>query len=381
MLRQVGSDLDKWAVIGGRLGYVQFPGTPAKSGPAVAARLQHIYREFLQGFDIMYLKSALSKKMKGEGHNGPQHDMNNGGNMPMAMNASGSQPQPDVSNIPPPSIQGIMALANTQDPQKIQQLLQYSSYPSEVLRARGVPQETIEIVDMHRPLLQRTLMGQTQFHEGVKTSQMNNNLAALQQQQRQNFLNSQAGHAMMQTPGAQGGQQQMPMPGMGEGGRGGQQVPVNGMGNPANAMQQARIPRPSTEEMQRAQQNVQRWYSEARITYGQSKCPVYEGGSERTLILDADPPATRNIPEGQRLEFNQHFGQLLKLVSDVDSKLPMLALLFKEDNVKRLVDIVRRFLLLAFPQTLNFESRSSTPRSNVICFRQATLRITSWTAR
>lgn len=223
----------------------------------------------------MYLKSALSKKMKGDGQIMAQHDMNNGGNMPMAMNAStGQSHQPDASAIPLPAIQGIMALANTQDPQKIQLLLQYSSFPSDVLRARGVPQETVDTVELHRGLLQRTLMGQHQFHEGVKTSQMNNNLAALQQQ-RQNFLNNQPGQgalsqSIMQTPGAQGVQQQVPAPGMGDGGRG-PQMPVNGMGNSANATQPARLPRPSPEEMQRAQQNIQRWHSEVRATYSHSK--------------------------------------------------------------------------------------------------------------
>ncbi|THU84421.1 hypothetical protein K435DRAFT_404144 [Dendrothele bispora CBS 962.96] len=49
---------DLWAVIGARMGFVQFPGGHPndlpKSGPAIAQQLAHVYKEYLAAFDTVY---------------------------------------------------------------------------------------------------------------------------------------------------------------------------------------------------------------------------------------------------------------------------------------------------------------------------------------
>ena len=48
-----------------------------------------------------------------------------------------------------------------------------------------------------------------------------------------------------------------------------------------------------------------------------------------------------NIPEQQRVEYATYFESFMRLVRDMDSKLNLFALLFKEDAVKRVIEIVR----------------------------------------
>lgn len=58
-------------MIGGRMGFVQFPGSapndPPKSGPGVAQQLQHLYSEYLQAFDSIYISSVLHKGLSRPG--------------------------------------------------------------------------------------------------------------------------------------------------------------------------------------------------------------------------------------------------------------------------------------------------------------------------
>ncbi|KIL67483.1 hypothetical protein M378DRAFT_258233 [Amanita muscaria Koide BX008] len=59
---------DLWSVIGGRMGFVQFPGTnstePSKSGPVIAQQLEHIYRQFLADFDRAYTANVLDSRIR-----------------------------------------------------------------------------------------------------------------------------------------------------------------------------------------------------------------------------------------------------------------------------------------------------------------------------
>ncbi|KAK1229093.1 hypothetical protein PQX77_007855 [Marasmius sp. AFHP31] len=55
---------DLWAVIAGRMGCVQFPGTPTeppRSGPGAADRVAHVYRSYLAEFDRIYMNSVQNE--------------------------------------------------------------------------------------------------------------------------------------------------------------------------------------------------------------------------------------------------------------------------------------------------------------------------------
>lgn len=67
---------DLWAVVGGRMGFVQFPASdsePAKSGPGVAQQLAHAYKEYLAAFDNVYLSTVMESRRKNQAN--LQHSM------------------------------------------------------------------------------------------------------------------------------------------------------------------------------------------------------------------------------------------------------------------------------------------------------------------
>ncbi|KAK7051102.1 hypothetical protein VNI00_005214 [Paramarasmius palmivorus] len=68
VMKEGGANLvqqkDLWPIIAGRLGCVQFPGEPPKSGPAAANQLAHVYREYLMEFDRIYMASFADQRRK-----------------------------------------------------------------------------------------------------------------------------------------------------------------------------------------------------------------------------------------------------------------------------------------------------------------------------
>ncbi|KAJ7821928.1 hypothetical protein B0H14DRAFT_2256995, partial [Mycena olivaceomarginata] len=63
------SSKDLWSVIGGRMGFVQFPASdtePAKSGPGVAQHLAHAYKDYLAAFDNVYISTVMDSRRKND---------------------------------------------------------------------------------------------------------------------------------------------------------------------------------------------------------------------------------------------------------------------------------------------------------------------------
>ena len=54
-----------------------------------------------------------------------------------------------------------------------------------------------------------------------------------------------------------------------------------------------------------------------------------------------DPPTQVQVPENERMAYNAQFGQLWRYAADLESKMPICAIFFKEEAVKRLLEIVR----------------------------------------
>ncbi|KAJ7674180.1 hypothetical protein B0H17DRAFT_161762 [Mycena rosella] len=60
---------DLWSLVGGRMGFVSFPASdtePAKSGPGVAQHLAHVYKEYLAGFDHVYVSTVMESRRKND---------------------------------------------------------------------------------------------------------------------------------------------------------------------------------------------------------------------------------------------------------------------------------------------------------------------------
>lgn len=127
-----------WNVIGARMGFVQFPRTenePAKSGPGVAQKLAHIYKEYLFQFDSFYMSQVMDQKMKIQQANA--------------------------------SFQAQMAAFNW-SPQQMQAVVALSHMSLQELHAQKVPEKMIQFVETHRASLQRTYQDQKTFHKTVR---------------------------------------------------------------------------------------------------------------------------------------------------------------------------------------------------------------------
>jgi hypothetical protein len=122
-----------WCIIGGRLGFVQFPGTstePAKCGPAIAQSLQHLYKEFIVPFEVWYMQESRNKQQKS-----------------LSFNNRGWQ-----------------------------QLLPLSNFSAAELHAQGIDEKTIQVVENNRTALQRLFQDQRSFALGVRNSNISQNM-------------------------------------------------------------------------------------------------------------------------------------------------------------------------------------------------------------
>ncbi|KJA23009.1 hypothetical protein HYPSUDRAFT_163989 [Hypholoma sublateritium FD-334 SS-4] len=135
---------DMWTVIGGRLGFVQFPGSetePAKCGPGAAQALQNIYKTYLQLFDNWYTSQVMEKRAQAQAQAQAQSLMQG---QTMAQHMQGR-----------PAAQ-------------MQQLIQMSSLSVADLASRGVDEKTIQFVETHRAYLQRTFAEQKIFQAKIR---------------------------------------------------------------------------------------------------------------------------------------------------------------------------------------------------------------------
>jgi hypothetical protein len=121
------------------MGFVQFPGSesePATSGPGVAQKLAHVYKEYLAGFEETYVKLFAEPKRK----------------IPMA---------------------GLPAV--NRDPQELQMAISYAHLSGPELRSKGVPDDVIAFVENNRARLLSTSQLRQTWRDnlvGPSTAQM-----------------------------------------------------------------------------------------------------------------------------------------------------------------------------------------------------------------
>lgn len=136
------------------MGFVQFPGTesePAKSGPGVAQRLAQVYKEYLAGFDQVYITSVIDSRRKMQAAAAVQQAQAQA----QAAAASGS----GSGNGGPSQPQHRGPL----NAQQMQTVIGYANLSVEELRAQGVQEKIISFVENNRAHLQRTVMEQGMF--------------------------------------------------------------------------------------------------------------------------------------------------------------------------------------------------------------------------
>ncbi|KAJ7158919.1 hypothetical protein C8R46DRAFT_404752 [Mycena filopes] len=287
---------DLWAVIGGRMGFVQFPGTdtePAKSGPGVAQHLAHAYKEYLAAFDNVYISTVMDSRRKNDAMTIAQRgQMGLGGNGP---------PQ-----IP-------MRPGGIADPSQMQLVMAYANIPLPELRRRGIPEPLIQFIETNRTTLIRNATEQGIFRNQIPRLDQGGSMHPGGQQ-----FNGSPPSGPMGNPMMTAGQPPFMRPGMQQHGQmeNAQQPQQHHPGQP--------LARPSREHLQAAMAHIAKLKSDY--------------SPER--MLQNVPPI--DVPAEQRMEYNTVLEQLHRACMDLDQKLPMLfAVLKKEDVVRRLVIIVQ----------------------------------------
>lgn len=173
--------MDGWAEIGGALGFIQFPASdtePAKSGPAVARHLQRIYVEFLRAFDQTLMRRLTSGQQRAQQlqalHLATQRQTQGqspAGAMPLStgQNVAGAgSSQSQQLSTPPSNLQEIKAVLGLNEPQQINDFLQYSFMTVPALQQRGVPAATIALVEKHRLMMQRFIYSHIEFRKQLQ---------------------------------------------------------------------------------------------------------------------------------------------------------------------------------------------------------------------
>lgn len=133
-LNQVSQN-DLWPVIAAKIGFVQIAGSdtePAKSGPVVAQHIRNVYRQFLVGFDNMFLQSISSITK-------PQSQQ--GGNMNNGVPNGGQQGTPGVQPNNASGSNGVgmanLTIPPGTDPKQITEFMAYARHSAEELRRQG----------------------------------------------------------------------------------------------------------------------------------------------------------------------------------------------------------------------------------------------------
>lgn len=165
-----------WAVIGGRIGFIQFPGNdsePARCGPGIAQQLHNTYDQYLQHFENAYTLTVKNRPSGGS----PQPSINQMNPPPLAI---GNNATPGISGNPtemptnPPR--------PTANQQLIATALRYVLVNAQDMRAQRVPEHMINFVERHRSDLLKVYQQQVQLLAKRNAEQEQQNVANAQGQ-------------------------------------------------------------------------------------------------------------------------------------------------------------------------------------------------------
>lgn len=325
-----------WAVIGGRLGLVQFPGNdsePARSGPGIAQQLHNTYEQHLQHFEHAYILTVKNRPTTGSPQQ-PIQQMNSG---PLAI---GNNATPVMSGNPtemPP---------NPPRPFLNQQLIaaaaRYAHTSAQDMRTQRVHEHMIAFVERHRPELMKVYQQQIQLIAKRNAEQEQQNMANAQGQPPNMHEQSSIG---MQ-PGVQrpsqpiGANTMVSVPS-------GDAKMVNGSFVSENVAAALHKQPPTHDQIQHAMMTIgqlkQMFQQRSELSSYLFCCHLYsfQGLHGMTAL---------QIPDEQRLEYNQLLEQVYKMTSELEAKLHMYFVVFKnEELLRRYVAIVSFFVSLSSP--------------------------------
>lgn len=164
-----------WAVIGGRLGFMQFPGNdtePPRSGPGIAQQLHNTYEQYLQHFENAYVLTVKNRPTAGS----PQQPINQMNPHPPA---AGNNATPGMSGNPTEMAPNPPRQFNQQ---VIAAAARYAHMSVQDMRAQRVQDAMIDFVERHRAELQKVYQQQLQLIAKRNAEQEQQNMANAQNQ-------------------------------------------------------------------------------------------------------------------------------------------------------------------------------------------------------
>lgn len=162
------NEKETWNVIGGRMGFVNFPGSerePPKSGPVVAQQIARIYSEYLLDLEQVYVRSWISSGSAVRG----AYPI--GGATMGSGNPSGSIGAGDLGGAGLPN--GFGNFAASQFQRRAPMLMQYAHLSAVELRQRNLPENVITVVEQYRPQLQQMAIESKRFSQQVRMNGRN----------------------------------------------------------------------------------------------------------------------------------------------------------------------------------------------------------------
>ncbi|KAL4066756.1 hypothetical protein V8B97DRAFT_1948787 [Scleroderma yunnanense] len=309
---------DLWAVIAGRMGFVQFPGSgsePTRSGPGIASQVQHTYMEHLRQFESAYVMTMLNR-----GANNQQHVLPPGG----SGGGGGGGPKPSTP-AQPTEMQNNAPRVNSYMPF----LSQFAYVSVTDMRAKGLPENMIAFVESHRTEITRWRQQTEMMRRAANEQQpgMPSGQGPLSSMQEQVSVGGPPGVQRPPQPMMSNTVPSLPT---------GEQRVASGQF--AHGVPQPNPVRfPTSEELQQATNAITNW---------KNMC------ANRLVSMQS-----QHVPDESRLDYNQLLEQVHKLACDLDNKLATyLAVLRNEEPVRKCVAIVltvarqRQLLSTASPQ-------------------------------
>ncbi|KAG6336362.1 hypothetical protein ID866_2719 [Astraeus odoratus] len=283
-----------WSVIGGRMGFVQFPGNendPPRCGPVIAQQLQHTYKEHLLQFESAYVMTMRNRQQQQSQQQQPMGVTTSGGVIkPPNAQAPTDMQRNGIRSIPP-----FLALA------------QYAQLSVADMRAKNLPEATINAVETYRPTIMR-------YHQEM-TNRAN------QQQNRQNPQGQMPNIPEHVPLGVPPGAQRPP------------QAMISGSASAVPISEQKPL------EPHFAPYGNGGRYSTPEEVHREALASI--NAWKNMFMSRLQSMQRQDVPEGQRLEYNQLLEQVYKLTTELEAKLPTyVAILRNEEMMRRCVAMV-----------------------------------------
>ncbi|KAI0714422.1 hypothetical protein C8T65DRAFT_644276 [Cerioporus squamosus] len=309
---------DLWPVIGAKLGFVHFPGNenePGRAGPALAAHLEHIYKEFLLEFDQQYLRQLFQhrRQLAAAQYQNQKNAATGHGSMDGGMSMQA----------------GPQLLTDVKDPKVVNELISYALVSAQEMQQRGVAPQLIQLVERHRDTLKNMQEQQRNFQQKIQTAAQQGGAQGQPRNLSNQLMNGQQMNGMNPMGNAQQPGMNLPngiRPNMPSG-------PQPGMSTPA--MQQ----NGQQQQQQMGANGPQGHMPGVRPTPQQLQSAIEMVRRLREENKNVMPPTNRmiQIPDAQRIEYNALFENLHRMISEVDGKLPHYAVFMKEEVIRKLV--------------------------------------------